>query len=268
MFKNRTAKRSWAILMAGLILVTVSALFLAPRVAAASCFTDTTSHWAETFICWMKNHGLTSGYPDGTFRPDNMISRGEVSVFMQKIITTGDVYITTGPTGWSPNGTSYGTGYVKTYYMYSHLRSTAAGTQYFQLSPSLPSSLYNSLMYIKGVEICYDSAGFGATLSQVDLYHIYYSGGTPTIYHQFTDATDYTDAACRTFYFPTAGSFYGTDQLTIMLTVDFPAASSILGVTSTTVILSPSTGTAVLDVTDALGRSADLPVLNDPRSGK
>lgn len=52
-----------------------------PRVkAAAGCFPDTNGHWAETFICWMADNGIVGGYPDGTFRPGNAVTRAELSV--------------------------------------------------------------------------------------------------------------------------------------------------------------------------------------------
>ncbi len=38
-----------------------------PKVSAATgCFPDTDGHWAETFICWLKDNGITGGYPDGS----------------------------------------------------------------------------------------------------------------------------------------------------------------------------------------------------------
>ena len=43
----------------------------------ASAFTDTTGHWAEESINkWSGEYGIIQGYDDGTFRPDNSITRG------------------------------------------------------------------------------------------------------------------------------------------------------------------------------------------------
>ena len=45
--------------------------------APAAAFTDTTGHWAEGAINqWSQNYGIIQGYEDGTFRPDNSITRG------------------------------------------------------------------------------------------------------------------------------------------------------------------------------------------------
>ena len=35
--------------------------------------------WAKDAICWLVNQGYATGYPDNTFRPDNPISRGQVT---------------------------------------------------------------------------------------------------------------------------------------------------------------------------------------------
>ena len=51
---------------------------------AASCFPDTGGHWAETFICWLKDNGIVSGYGDGTYRPENYVTRGEMAVFVNR----------------------------------------------------------------------------------------------------------------------------------------------------------------------------------------
>lgn len=58
--------------------------WLAAAVLAVGCttitagaFTDTTGHWAESAINkWSQEYGIIQGYDDGTFRPDNSITRG------------------------------------------------------------------------------------------------------------------------------------------------------------------------------------------------
>jgi hypothetical protein len=59
--------------------------------AAASCFTDTAGHWAESFICWLQGAGITSGYPDGSYRPNNSVTRAEMAVFLQQVAGAGSV---------------------------------------------------------------------------------------------------------------------------------------------------------------------------------
>ena len=42
-------------------------------------FTDISGHWAENTINKWKEKGIISGYPDGTFKPDNTVTRAELS---------------------------------------------------------------------------------------------------------------------------------------------------------------------------------------------
>ena len=45
----------------------------------AFAFSDTRGHWAEETIQAMTEKGYLSGYPDGTFGPNNTIRRAAVS---------------------------------------------------------------------------------------------------------------------------------------------------------------------------------------------
>ena len=51
--------------------------------ASAVEFSDIDGHWAEDTINEWKDNGVISGYPDGSFRPDTPVSRGELA----KILT-------------------------------------------------------------------------------------------------------------------------------------------------------------------------------------
>ena len=57
----------------------------ASPLATTGCFPDTVGHWAETFICWMKDNGISSGFPDGTYKPENNVTRAELSVMLNKV---------------------------------------------------------------------------------------------------------------------------------------------------------------------------------------
>jgi len=41
-------------------------------------YKDTEGHWAEAYIAGASANGWISGYPDGTYKPDNYITRAEV----------------------------------------------------------------------------------------------------------------------------------------------------------------------------------------------
>lgn len=45
--------------------------------ACSFAFSDVSGHWAESYISEMAESGAISGYPDGTFLPDNSVSRAE-----------------------------------------------------------------------------------------------------------------------------------------------------------------------------------------------
>jgi len=50
-----------------------------------SGFSDVSDHWARTYIDAATNHGWVHGYPDGTFRPDQPITRAETSAIINRI---------------------------------------------------------------------------------------------------------------------------------------------------------------------------------------
>ena len=54
---------------------------------ANAAFTDTQGHWAENAITkWSEEYGLITGYEDGTFRPDNSITRGAFAGILDRFL--------------------------------------------------------------------------------------------------------------------------------------------------------------------------------------
>ena len=51
-----------------------------------SKFSDTIGHWAEEAINKAQAQGLITGYPDGTFRPDEPITRAEAMTIMNRVL--------------------------------------------------------------------------------------------------------------------------------------------------------------------------------------
>jgi len=48
-------------------------------------FTDVSAtHWAVKDIWWMKNNGITTGYGDGSYKPDNNVTRAEMAAFLHR----------------------------------------------------------------------------------------------------------------------------------------------------------------------------------------
>jgi hypothetical protein len=81
-------------LLIGIGLVAVT-LFIGVSTASAvtqNCFTDVnTGHWFHDYVCWMFDKGLTVGYPDGTYRPFNSVTRAEMAVFLQQLSGEGSL---------------------------------------------------------------------------------------------------------------------------------------------------------------------------------
>jgi hypothetical protein len=59
-----------------ILVVALSVPMFSASVFAAD-FSDTNGHWAENVIDKWSDAGILNGYPDGTFRPNNYITRGE-----------------------------------------------------------------------------------------------------------------------------------------------------------------------------------------------
>ena len=51
----------------------------------AANFSDVSGHWAESVIVHMADKGAISGYEDGTFKPNNSITRAETVVVLQNL---------------------------------------------------------------------------------------------------------------------------------------------------------------------------------------
>jgi len=53
-----------------------------PALECSHPFTDVAGHWAEIFIEELFDQAITGGYPDGTYRPENRVTRAEMAVFL------------------------------------------------------------------------------------------------------------------------------------------------------------------------------------------
>jgi|GEM_PF-4203887 len=49
-------------------------------------FTDVSNHWGREYIEELVSYGITNGYPDNTFRPNNKLSRGEFYTFIVRTL--------------------------------------------------------------------------------------------------------------------------------------------------------------------------------------
>ena len=76
-------KRIKSRLLAGILSVAMAFSVVAVPIEALAA-TDTNGHWAESAINSWISSGYISGYPDGTFRPNNAISRAEFVTIANK----------------------------------------------------------------------------------------------------------------------------------------------------------------------------------------
>lgn len=237
-------------IMAGLFL----AVTIRQAQAAASCFTDTAGYWAQPFICWMKATGISSGYADGTFRPDNYITRAEVAALLYKM-ESGDTYVNAGPSGWVP------TTYTSTSYVhyrsggYTELLGTGASANQYELSVPLIAALHGQRLTASGARLCYDASESSAYISGVFV-GIYSSNspGVPVIYAN--DLTTRTDFTCRTYSWGSGQLLDGSDSMTVTLTAYMPSSSTYIFVWGATAIQGFGALPAVL--------APDLPLQTGP----
>ncbi|MFZ5882072.1 MAG: S-layer homology domain-containing protein [Chloroflexota bacterium] len=251
--------RKYYVLVPVLALVLILSAFAVGQASATTgCFNDTNGHWAETFICWMNDNHITGGYADGGYHPNSNVTRAEMAVFMQALRTTGDTYINAGPSNWVPNGT--GSHYVTHYTNTAHLRSPGAGSYFFQMTPSIPSSMLNAKMYLEGAKVCFD-ATHGATINQIVLVHFSSFGDE---YQNVTNTNSYTTESCVTLNFATPMSLWGGEWASVAVYVTFPSASDFVRMYGVTLIVSPSANPPTLGPESGLRPDVEIPTTTSP----
>ncbi|MBD0389915.1 MAG: S-layer homology domain-containing protein, partial [Nostoc sp. C3-bin3] len=57
-------------------------------VSIATSFSDIQNHWARLFITALAQRGIVSGLPNGTYRPDNSLTRAEFAAIIAKAFPT------------------------------------------------------------------------------------------------------------------------------------------------------------------------------------
>jgi len=78
MGKSQLLKRAAAAVLAAAVMLPVSAL---------AAFSDTSGNEAESAINkWSGQYGIIQGYPDGTFRPNNTITRGAFAAILTRFL--------------------------------------------------------------------------------------------------------------------------------------------------------------------------------------
>jgi hypothetical protein len=236
-------KRKTLLLTIGIMTALLLAAFQAGKaLATASCFTDTGGHWAETFICWLKENGLTTGYGDGTYRPENNITRAEMAVLLKRQAeippTTGLVLVTPGNSEWVKFSSTDDLSFIN-YSDYTQVTKATAGEAYLTLQPAIPTVLYGRSMKVTGVEFCYTGEA-NTYLSYVEINTHTAAAGAGNRTLQFADPTDRSDSVCLYYALPANFTLTPDDGLSFYILIHWNAGGTNFYLGRTTFVLQPS----------------------------
>ncbi len=112
-------------LMAAIGITTTSLVPLATPAPglAQTTFSDVQGNWAQTCIVELTQRGIISGYPDGTFRPNNPVTRAEFASMVGKAfpnsprVRSATQFVDVSSSFWAYNSISYAsqTGFLSGY---------------------------------------------------------------------------------------------------------------------------------------------------------
>jgi len=243
-------KRKSLFVLSVLVTLILTVFVVSTASAATGCFTETNGHWAETFICWIKDNGITSGTAPGIYSPEANVTRAQMAVFLQKVdelavaqanaadvtnlaaakaytdtsLSTGQIQVVMAPTEWNNHPTNPHTFTVSKFFNYTKIfwSGGVAGLDFFMGQPTLPVALHGRKMSLAGTEVCYDAAQDSAFVSDIKVY-IYKQStapGTETFVTPVSDATDRHTAACVNYTF-TPVTLTGEDLVFVQVIGDF-----------------------------------------------
>lgn len=241
MKNNRSAV--YGLLLAGLI-----AMSFATRQAHATtgCFADTNGNFFETYICWMKENGVTTGTGGGNYSPDATVTRAQMAAFLQRQAeippSTGDIRISAGFGNWKP---FYSTDPLSYTYFSSQTQVTrsSSGSAFLSVTPDLPTVLYGRSLLFKGVEFCFDT--FASTsLNYVEINTYSHTTGSLGRNLRFSDPTSRTGNHCQLFTLSSPVVLGANDGVNFFIQVNWTVADSQFAIGRTTFILAPTTTVA------------------------
>ncbi len=205
------------LLGAAVLVFALTAFYSGNAYASTGCYPDMVGHWAETFVCWMKENGITTGYPDGTYRPNNTVNRAVVAAFLKTTsdLQTGLIMVSSSPGDWKPFSSGDNLSY--SYFSSStYVTKPTAGSNFMSLHPSIPTVLFGRSLELVGVEFCY-TAQPNAYVSYVEINKMDSSSGTGSREMLFSDSTDRTDSACRYYVLSSPELLTTTDAINFFI---------------------------------------------------
>jgi len=236
-------KRKSLFITIGVMAVFLVAAFLAGKAfATVNCFTDTIGNWAETEICWMKDHGISAGYGGGLYGPNDFVTRAQMAVFMKNQAevppVTGQIMITPGNGEWLKRTAIDNTSFDNLGWSVEISKATA-GSAWITIQPSIPTVLYGRRMQLVGVDFCYRNSA-NTDLWDVDIDRFSTTDGIPHYYGLYADGTDRSDTACRYYELTTPYTLTKFDGVVFYAHVNWAVAGAIFEVSRTTFVLQPT----------------------------
>jgi len=262
-------KRKFMFVTIGIVAVLLVTAFWAGKTfATTGCFSDTNGHWAETFICWLKDNGVSTGYGDGTYRPENNITRAEMAVMLKRQAdvppSTGLILVTPGNGDWLKHYSTYDISFDSTTNGTGVSKATA-GDAWISIQPSIPTVLYGRNLQLVGVEFCY-TGDANTYLSYVELDTFTSTAGEFNATDRNTDATVRTDSACRYYVLPSPVTLTAEDGVNFLIGVHWNAGGTYFYLARTTFVLQP-TGTIAASPKSLSDTVVTLSETNPPEEG-
>ncbi|MFZ5879685.1 MAG: S-layer homology domain-containing protein [Chloroflexota bacterium] len=219
-----------------------SAFAVGQASASTGCFNDTNGDFAETFICWMKDNGISGGYPDGGYHPNSNVTRREMAIFLKAQADVppakGQILVSSGFGNWQPFAST--DNLVFQYFSGStRIAKLSTGTSFMSIHPDLTTVLYGRSLNLVGVEFCY-GASSSAKLSYVEINTYTHSAGPGSRTLVFSDDTDRTDNTCRLYTLTTPVTLTAEMGVNFFVLTNWVVANTDFEIGRTTFILAPT----------------------------
>jgi hypothetical protein len=253
------------LLVAAALALLATGVWIGQAAAATGCFSDTIGHWAEQAICWAASNGVVGGFPDGTFKPNNTVTRAQVAVMLKNQANVppeaGEILVSVSPASWfliedpivdfPPSPTSF-------VYKASNsavMRSTVTKLHQYVTSVSAPVAMYGRYTRLKGAKLCY-TASSQAILAGVAIMKVgNENNGSGTPNASVVDSTPRTDENCRTYLLtippdnPNYNLLKSGEHVNATLSINFTNTGAYFRVSSMTFIFEPTTELSPASIT-------------------
>ncbi|NLF46549.1 MAG: S-layer homology domain-containing protein, partial [Syntrophomonadaceae bacterium] len=90
-------------------------IFFTMTAQPAIAFPDTREHWAQSHIDLLQSRELIAGYPDGSYRPEDPVTRQELVSLLIRILGEGEdaVQLQQGETAYKDTADAWARGYIE-----------------------------------------------------------------------------------------------------------------------------------------------------------